>query len=205
MSRPYRGMRPLTDTEIVDIVSYLKENRRFSTRDIVLFTMQHKLGFRIKEMLSLRIKDVYPHAPAVGDQITIQRRYMKGGRRRQTNTISRTVPVPPSCVDILEDYYLTLKEGGYGGDDPMFPSSVTDKALRTDSCCRMFKKMADALKMTRVGTHSCRKTFAKRIYNACDKDIMETKAALGHSNVATTQQYLSYNLGEAFKKAMSES
>lgn len=62
--------------------------------------------------------------------------------------------------------------------------------------------MAKAVGMKGVGTHSMRKTFAKHIYDVTGNDIMETKAALGHSNVATTQNYLSYELGNKFREAM---
>ncbi len=204
MSRAFRGMRPLDDSEIAGCLQHLK-TRRFSERDIVLFTLQSKLGFRIKEMLSLRIADIFPHPPEVTDTVTIMRRNLKGGKKKNTGVSSRTVPMPESCVGMLEQYYDSLTKGKFEPTDPLFPSSTTSLPLRADSCCRMFKRMADSLGLTRVGTHSCRKTFAKNIYKACKNDIMETKAALGHSNVATTQQYLSYGLGGAFMKVMQTS
>lgn len=200
MGDSYRGMRPLSDDEIEKCVEFMRRERRYPTRDIILFNLQYKLGFRIKEMLSLTIKDVAPFG-TLAATVTIQRRNLKGGRRKGSSVHSRTVPIPESCRPMLSTYVDALRTAGYTDEDSLFPSSSTGKALRSDSVCRMMKRMARSLQMTRVCTHSCRKTYAKHIYEACDKDIMETKAALGHSNVATTQQYLAFGL-DKYTKAM---
>ena len=42
----------------------------------------------------------------------------------------------------------------------------------------------------RLGTHTLRKTFARRVYEYSGKDLMVLKAALGHSDVSVTQHYL---------------
>lgn len=217
MKSAYRGMRPLDEEDIEKCITYIGENRRYSKRDTLLFIMQCKLGYRMNEMLSMRLKDVYSFPPTmevnegeekptvtVAETVTVARKSMKGGKKTGTRVHSRTVPIPPVCHNLLKDYYQELTAAGYTADDPLFPSGTTNKALRADSCCRNMRRMAKALQMSRVGTHSCRKTFAKDIYEKCGNDIMETKEALGHTNVATTQNYLSFGLGEKFTKAMRE-
>jgi integrase len=195
----YKGMRPLSDDEISNCVNHMLLNRRFHARDILLFLMQCKLGFRIKEMLSLRIKDVFPHGEEPGEVVTVQRRNLKGGKRTGTTVTSRTLPIPISLKPLLTVYGRKLRSSGFGPDEPLFPSSAGG-CLRVDSCCRLMRKMAKALCMQRVCTHSCRKTFAAKVYSTTGNDIMETKAALGHSNVATTQNYLSWRIGEKSNK-----
>jgi site-specific recombinase XerD len=215
-------MRPLDEEDIQKCIEFMNTNRRYGKRDTLLFIMQCKLGYRMKEMLSLRLKDVYSFPPVVeakeddeeeetekpkvkiAESVTVMRKHMKGGKKTGTKVHSRTVIIPPVCHALLEDYYNELMAAGYTADDPLFPSGSTNNALRADSCCRNMRKMAKALEMNRVGTHSCRKTFAKNIYEKCGNDIMETKEALGHSNVATTQNYLSFGLGEKFAKVMRE-
>ena len=44
----------------------------------------------------------------------------------------------------------------------------------------------------KVATHSMRKTFAARVYEALDRDIFRTQQALGHRNINSTVQYLSF-------------
>lgn len=195
----FKGMRPLTEEEIKTCLNFITLNRRCHARDAMLLLMQCKLGFRIKEMLSLRIKDVYPHAPHTkpGESITVARQNLKGGKKKNTNVTSRTLPVPDSLVEPLIEYRKKLIAAGHRDPlDYMFPSSSTGGLLRVDSVCKSMRRMAKALKLERVCTHSCRKTFAARVYQTTNNDIMETKAALGHANVATTQNYLSWKVGE---------
>lgn len=40
------------------------------------------------------------------------------------------------------------------------------------------------------GTHMMRKTFAEKVYNALEKDLLATCEALGHSSVKDTQRYI---------------
>jgi len=40
------------------------------------------------------------------------------------------------------------------------------------------------------GTHSLRKTFCRRIYEASGHDLVLTKAAMGHAHLSTTERYL---------------
>jgi integrase len=194
-------MRPLSPEDVSKCVDFMLENRRYSDRDVALFILQCKLGFRIKEMLSITIGDVAEDGE-LRDTITIQRRNLKGGKKQNSRVSSRTVPIPSSCKAPLQQYITKLLGVGYTAGDPLFPSSTTNRALRPDSVCRAMKRMAKALHIDRVNTHSCRKTFAKHIYKACNNDIMETKAALGHANVATTQNYLSFGLGQQFQAVM---
>ena len=42
----------------------------------------------------------------------------------------------------------------------------------------------------RLGTHTLRKTWARKVYLNSGKDIMILKAALNHSDVSVTQKYL---------------
>lgn len=42
----------------------------------------------------------------------------------------------------------------------------------------------------RWGSHTMRKRFAKRLYEATGRDINLTRAGLGHRDIATTQRYL---------------
>jgi site-specific recombinase XerD len=42
------------------------------------------------------------------------------------------------------------------------------------------------------GTHAMRKTFANRVYNYLDRDLVKTQAALGHKAITSTVSYLSF-------------
>jgi integrase len=78
------GCRPLTDDE-VDLVLQ-SFGGRYALRDRALFLLGIYTGFRITELLSLRLADVAPHQQVV-PRITVPRRHMKG------KYASRSVPV----------------------------------------------------------------------------------------------------------------
>lgn len=50
-------MRPLTNEEIQTCLNSFKGG--YSKRDLAIFTLGLATGFRIKEILSLRIRDIY--------------------------------------------------------------------------------------------------------------------------------------------------
>lgn len=47
------------------------------------------------------------------------------------------------------------------------------------------------------GTHSLRKTFARRIFEACGHDLILTRTAMGHAQVSTTERYRAADLEQA--------
>jgi integrase len=54
-----KGCRPLTDTEITEVLQSFAG--RYALRDKALFVLGLLSGFRISELLSLRVQDVYRH------------------------------------------------------------------------------------------------------------------------------------------------
>ncbi len=69
------GCRPLTDDEVEQVMQSF--GGRFATRDSALFLLGIYTGFRITELLSLRLHDVYQHQEVLS-RVTVPRRNMKG-------------------------------------------------------------------------------------------------------------------------------
>ena len=229
---PFRGCRPLTQDEIETLVQEIRETRTFHERDVALLLLQAKVGYRIKECLSLTIGDVWKFGKVV-DMITVERKNMKGKKR------SRTCPVPNSAKPNLEKYIAVLRTAGYASTDPLFPSQkkalVYDcpndpdihlkpiskeflkdhpetktkriiAPLRSETVSNYFATIANRLEMQgKCNTHSLRKTFAANVYKATGHDIMQTGTALGHTNVGSTQAYLGFHLAENVMKVIRES
>ena len=58
---------------------------------------------------------------------------------------------------------------------------------------RILNEAYDANEMAgKLGTHSMRKTFADRVYDKLGRDLVKTQRALGHRNINSTVQYLSF-------------
>ena len=170
------GSRPLTDQEIELVLFNLKNQR-----DRALCLIGVRCGFRISEILSLRIENVMQYGK-VANQITVNRCNMKGKHS------SRTVPLHPQAKKAIEDYLLTFSS--YEPKTRLFP-------FTRQHADRLLKKATRAAQLTgKVSTHSLRKSYAARVHKALGENIFKTQQAMGHKSVSSTAHYLSFDQAE---------
>lgn len=159
--------RPLTDSELT-----LIQGNMTSLRDRALFTLGVKTGFRISELLSLRVEDVVQFGTIV-NALTVRRSSMKGKRQ------SRSIPLHPLAKEVLTTYLAT------GVTGKLFP-------ITRQHAWRIIKGAAqDARLGGTISTHSMRKTFGMNVYNKTGKNVVAAQRALGHVSLASTSHYLS--------------
>lgn len=169
------GCRPLTDEEI----DRLKQCASLSTRDRVLLVVGALTGFRIGELLSLRVQDI------VQGRATVHRRSMKGKDR------SRAITLHPEALAAIEAliYEQRLQPHNFlflsrkGINQPITPRQAHHVLTAA------FKELGLEGK---VATHSMRKYFAQQVYEGSEKDIVATQKALGHRSIESTGHYLSF-------------
>jgi len=178
-----KGCRPLTDAEIKTCLASLAGNTH-SMRDRALFLLGIRSGFRISELLSLRIEDVYQNGN-YADRVTVAKRNMKKKRE------SRTVPIHPEAMSALKPLIDSI-----GIENPkafLFQSQKGGKRLHRGTAWHLLKKAYIACGMTgKVACHSMRKTFAKRVYEKLGRDLIATQKAMGHLEITSTASYLSF-------------
>ena len=177
-----RGCRPLTDDEVSEVSrSFWGEHAR---RDKALFLLGIRSGFRISELLSLRVRDVAPGGRMV-DRVTVERRHMK------KKVEGRTVLLHPEAKAALAAWLEVL---GANEDAYVFQSRIGEnRPITRVQAYRILHEACDACELTgKLGTHSMRKTFANKIYDRLDNDLVKTQRALGHRNINSTVQYLSF-------------
>jgi integrase len=192
-----RGCRPLTDEE-VHIISR-SFGGTFAQRNRALFVVGHRTGYRISELLSLTVGDVLQHGKIV-DHLTVQRRYMKGGKSGKTS--SRTVMLHPEARAALSVWLEALTKMLKGTLDPMTPvfcSRVREKTtglrrhISREQAWRILKEAFTSNELSgKLGTHAMRKTFCNRMYDKLNHDLVKTQKAMGHANINSTVQYLSF-------------
>lgn len=175
------GCRPLTLDEIENV-----KRKLTSTRNLCLFIMGLRTGFRISELLSLKIQDVYANDKCL-DQA---KAFGKAGR-------SRSVILHPEVKSAIEN--LISEYHNASPHDPLFLSerrnwNGTPRALSRYMAHNILR---DAYAAAGAGgalaTHSMRKTFAERMYEALGKDLVATRDALGHSDIRSTASYICVN------------
>jgi integrase len=98
-----KGCRPLAEDE-VDVVRK-SFSGIYATRDKALFILGVKSGFRISELLSLRVGDVWQHGRLV-DRVTVARAHMK------KKVEGRTVVLHPEAKAALTAWLDVRKADG---------------------------------------------------------------------------------------------
>ena len=108
---------------------------------------------------------------------------------------SRTVLLHPDARDALALWIEELRHAGYmQGDSFVFQSRKgPNQPISRVQAYRLLRTRFDEAQLIgKLGTHSMRKTFADRIYDRLDGDLAKTQKALGHKNINSTVQYLSF-------------
>lgn len=186
-----RGCRPLTQREVKKIVKVWNDH---NPRNKALFLLGLYSGLRIKELLSLKVKDIY-NGNEIATYLYIERRNMKGkkeGKQVILNERARQVIADLlKAYDYKPDDYLFLSQKGKG----MLTRQQAWNILRS-----AFKK---ANVQGKVACHTLRKTFADRIYENSKGDIFLVGNMLGHKNIKTTVSYLEFKQEKA-KKVISQ-
>lgn len=189
-----KGCRPLTDQEVAEVLS------RLQVRDKALFTLGIRAGFRISELLSLKVGDIVQNGTVV-DRVTVQRRNMKGKKA------SRSVLLHPEAKAALVLQINNLVSVGLTEPHNFIFRSRQggNKSLSRFQAWAILKQVYASLGMGgKLGTHSMRKTFANRMYAVVKNDLIRTQKLLGHVDVKSTMKYLSFNeadLDEAILKS----
>jgi len=192
-----KGTRPLTKDEIIAVSKQF--DGMFAVRNRSLFMLGVSVGGRISELLALTIGDVWQNRQPVSD-LLFRRDIVKGGE------VSRTVPVNADGRKSVSELIAWHRQryGKLNPRRPLFPSRKFGGALgRTQAHRILVTAFNHAGLNGKLATHSLRKTFAQRIYDATG-DIFLVKELLGHKSVETTKQYLgvSYSKMQAAAKAI---
>jgi len=184
----YTGCRPLSEEEIVRLLDACEG--RYRSRDVALIVMGMHTGFRIKELLSLRVKDIWD-GTKVAKEVHVARGFMKGKKR------SRTMPLHEKVREALHSLLQSSRMWHPLFQDwPLFHSQGRPTPLSTRQA---FDVVVDAatnagLDVDRVGTHTLRKTFARKMWVSpiVNRDPAKMARLLGHDNWGNTLRYLEF-------------
>jgi integrase len=138
----------------------------------ILFLFGVETGLRVSDILRLRIRDIKTNMAVRETKTGKDKRFMLSA-----NLLSR-----------INQYALRTH---LHRSDAFIPSSRTNKKtpLSRVQAYRVIKACAEASGVSEnVGTHSMRKTYAKRLY-ATTGSLDAVKEAMGHKYIETTLRY----------------
>lgn len=148
-------------------------------RNKCVLYFSHFLGLRAKELSLLTVGDVYDlKQNKVKDLIRLLGKVTKGNKYREVFLVN------PIARELVEEYIL--KERPKDPNAPLFLSqkggafSPTNMVHMINNC---YKKAG-----INATSHSGRRSFATRLIRK-GGDIYSIKQLMGHSSIATTQEY----------------
>ena len=195
-----KGCRPLDQDELSRLKTAF--TGRMAVRNKALFFLGVNTGFRISELLSLRLRDVLTPQGAFPRYLSVRRENMKG------RVESRSVILNDQAKAALRPWLQALAERDViHQDDFVFRSMVDhNKAICREQAWKVFVAAYRALGLEgRIGTHGMRKRFANHLYDyflelvAAGQPVdalRQTSRGLGHKNIGTTDVYLSFKNGQ---------
>lgn len=194
------GMRPLTDDEI-DIIrdkmaTKPEDKADLDLRNKSLFFFQLYTGWRIAEVLSLTLGDVIQYGK-IGSMVKIAKRFTKGKVKSRIGHINNDLKT------LLEDYFVHYHLYDQDPKRPLFATRNGTK-MSPRSCQKIYKNIFTLCELpgTNLSTHTCRKTFARKVYADSGENLVDLQTALGHENIDSTRQYIGENI-ERVKEIVS--
>lgn len=171
-----KGCRPLTNSEILTVVGSMS-----NSRDRLLVILGISTGFRISELLSLKVVDVFQNGQAL-NRASVSKCNTKGKQE------GRSVAIDSYTQDFISTY---IKEEALDEDMPIFYSRKGGAIDRRHAWRILKRGFAVAGLVGKLATHTLRKTTAKTVYEASGNDILTVQKVLGHKSLSSTSSYLS--------------
>lgn len=176
--------RPLTDAEYKALLSKLRG--RMKARDRCLVVMLRRGGFRISELLSLRLDDVVTDGK-IPDEIQVAKRNTKGKQH------GYGVPLHREARAALEAWLRAEGDMGWmtAGCYLFVRLGTANAPITRAQAWRIIHAAARKAGLSGcIGPHSLRKTFGESIYIRSGRDIRTTQEALRHKSLDSTLHYL---------------
>ncbi len=140
----------------------------------LLFELFQKSGLRISEALGLKVQ----HIRVVDGVAKHVRVIGKGNKERQ-------VPLPESFGRVL-----ALSLVGKNSEDYVFAKKVGGKPPGSHAARAYLKKLLDKTNIEKkITPHKLRHTYATRLLENGNAQLVDIQALLGHESIATTQIY----------------
>jgi len=196
-----KGMRPLEKAEWTLVFHSVRGANRLRTKALMIIL--RKTGFRVSEVLSLRVRDLIFDG-RVATYVTVARKQRKGGKKKETTVTSRTMKLHLDTHPHILAQYDDLKSRGYFRSDDFFFQSRAkgNKAIDRIQAWRDFIEPIRRRRIEgRVGTHGIgRKTFAKeKLDHLKDKwepgkeiPVQTLQRCTGHRTLDALMSYIEF-------------
>ncbi len=150
--------------KLIAAIKSKKTHKKSIERDVLLVQLAYKSGLRRSELANLKVGDIH-----IEEKFLIVREG-KGGK-------DRVVPLPSSAIALIQNYVIDKRS-----EDKVFN-------IKPVTISYLISRMAKSAQVN-IHAHSLRHGYATRLLEK-GASIKEIQALLGHSNIGTTEVYLS--------------
>lgn len=181
----------LTKNEVSNLIENINsdEHDYFAQRDKALIELIYSGGFRISEVLSLKVS---------GLNLSSNTLKVLGKGNKE-----RIVPIGEKAISSLKKYLIIRNKIAHSGEQTLFVNTK-GKALSPNSAYFIInKKMKGITETKQKSPHTLRHSFATHLLDN-GADINSVSEMLGHNSLSTTQIYTHVSierLKEAYKQA----
>lgn len=178
-----KGSRPLTRQQVKGLLALTS-----TVREQTLLTLGFCTGYRISELLSLKVSDVSTNG-IIHSHVTVKAANTKTKTGRSVLLNADAQKALRRLVDVIGT--------NANGQSPLFVNRKHDangnlKAISRQQAHDLLKALfAKIGEFGNVSTHTLRKTFAARIYEQTGK-LEIVQIALGHKSINSTISYLAF-------------
>jgi integrase len=175
-------IQPIKSLEKISNMRKILRGNTFGLRDELLFVLGINTGFRISDLLSLKILDVWSDGKPKEEIRLVEKKTGK----------SRVVPINSVVIKLLKEYMIWRAEKYLEivGEAPLFPSRKGNGPLERRWASKILKKAAKAVGISNVATHTLRKTFGYHAYKETGNNLGLVQKLLNHSRADTTLRYI---------------
>lgn len=149
-----------------------------TARDKTLCAVMLYTACRVKECVTLKIKDVYDSKGRVRSELIIRKSNTKG------KLATRTIPVLDDLQRYLKQYKPAKTDDGY-----LFPGRWGRGHIHEDSAAAIFREACKGVDIVGASSHSCRRTALTLMSNA-GIPLRVIQEVSGHRNLEQLQRYL---------------
>jgi integrase len=176
-------VEPIKDLMKIQAIKVLLRNS--NPRDEALFVLGINTALRIGDLLLLKVCDVMDETGEIRDMAEVQ---------EQKTKKKKYFPLNQSVKDTLASYLKTRQREDF--DEPLFPSKRKGVALSRWRARRILYAAGQAVGLSRIGTHSLRKTFAYHVYRRTGGNLGLVQKLLNHTSSADTLRYIGIDRDE---------
>ena len=163
-------VEPIRDLEKIEEMKKILKQKSY--RDYLLFVVGINTGFRISDILNLKVNNVK------------NKQHIKINEKKTSKT--KKALINDQLKKDIQDYIFYRKE-----EDFLFESREGEK-ITISRAYQIIRGAAEDIGLENIGTHSLRKTFGYHHYQR-NKDIALLQNLFNHSSPSVTMDYIGIN------------